>query len=382
MKLNILDLFSGCGGFGLGAELSGFHTHAAIDIDANLQSSYHKNFPSTHVINGDLKEFSSVAWKFITGDKIIDGIIGGPPCQGFSRMGKKSINDPRNSLIFHYFRHIFSIRPKFFIMENVEGILDKGSKELLNAAINSVSGFYNILGPITLDASDYGAPTSRKRVVVIGYNPEYVDEVTYKDLFPKIKKIKTTVREAIFDLPSPNLTIESSNEYGWGSYKSFDVDSLSRYAIKMRAVPKGKIGWKDSIDYLKKGVTSGHFNTAHSSAVIERYSNVAQGKVDIISKFPRLKWDGLCPTLRAGTGSDKGSFQAARPIHPEQPRVITIREAARLQGFPDWFIFHNTKWHSFRMIGNSVSPVLSTFLLKMMKNKISYQTETDELIYR
>ncbi|HFX4291534.1 TPA: DNA cytosine methyltransferase, partial [Escherichia coli] len=94
-----------------------------------------------------------------------------------------------------------------------------------------------------------------------------------------------------------------------------------------------------------------------------RYSSILPGMVDPVSKSKCLLWDGLCPTLRAGTGSDKGSHQAVRPLHPEEGRVITVREAARLQGFPDWFVFHHTKWHSFRMIGNSVSPLMSKHIM-------------------
>jgi DNA (cytosine-5)-methyltransferase 1 len=98
--------------------------------------------------------------------------------------------------------------------------------------------------------------------------------------------------------------------------------------------------------------------------VIHRFSKVNPGEIDKISRAPRLKLDGFCPTLRAGTGRDRGSYQAVRPIHPNQHRVITPREAARLQGFPDWFQFHETKWHSFRQIGNSVSPIVSEYLFK------------------
>jgi DNA (cytosine-5)-methyltransferase 1 len=114
---------------------------------------------------------------------------------------------------------------------------------------------------------------------------------------------------------------------------------------------------------------SGLFETLHSIAVQDRFIETSQGKVEPISRYPKLAWTGQCPTLRAGTGADKGSFQAMRPIHPSQPRVITVREAGRLQGFPDWFVFHPTKWHSFRMIGNSVSPVVSETLLKLLSAK-------------
>ena len=370
-KHNIIDLFSGCGGFGLGAELAGFQTYAAIDIDSDLQSAYKRNFPMAHVINGDLSSFSKDAWKFILGDKEIDGIIGGPPCQGFSRMGKKDKDDPRNSLIFHFYRHIKNIRPKFFVMENVEGILDKGSRSVLFSALDLVSDDYQIIGPLVIDASNYGAPTIRKRVIVVGYLADYVEKIDSTDIHPSFNYKKTFVKDAISDLPSPIDQVKDVNNYGWAKYPNIKKSILSDYAKKMRAPAPEGLGWVTSKNNIKNKIISGNFATLHTKAVIEPYSKVKQGQVDDISRFLRLDWNGLCPTLRAGTGSDKGSFQAARPIHPEEPRVITVREAARLQGFPDWFSFHHTKWHSFRMIGNSVSPIVSEFILSMIKNKIS-----------
>jgi DNA (cytosine-5)-methyltransferase 1 len=95
------------------------------------------------------------------------------------------------------------------------------------------------------------------------------------------------------------------------------------------------------------------------------------GKSDPVTKAYRLEWNGQCPTIRAGTGADKGAFQAVRPLHPGKGRVITVREGARLQGFPDWFVFHPTKWHSFRMIGNSVSPIVSKGIFKRLAAKIA-----------
>ena len=111
---------------------------------------------------------------------------------------------------------------------------------------------------------------------------------------------------------------------------------------------------------------SGFQSTTHTDAVVKRFRSLAPGGVDRISKMKRLDPNGLCPTIRAGTGSDKGSYQSVRPIHPSADRVITTREAARLQGFPDWFQFHPTKWHSFRQIGNSVSPIVAEAALSVM----------------
>jgi DNA (cytosine-5)-methyltransferase 1 len=138
----------------------------------------------------------------------------------------------------------------------------------------------------------------------------------------------------------------------------------------MRKRPKAGLGWDEAIEYNDKGFVSGLLTTVHSKEVARRYRTTRGGKTDAKTKSYRLEWDGQCPTLRAGTGSDKGSFQAVRPLHPGKGRVITVREAARLQGFPDWFVFHPTKWHSFRMIGNSVSPVVSHGLMKRIAKKM------------
>jgi DNA (cytosine-5)-methyltransferase 1 len=115
---------------------------------------------------------------------------------------------------------------------------------------------------------------------------------------------------------------------------------------------------------------TGHRRTAHTREVIKRFKKVKQGGVDPIGRHPRLSWSGQCPTLRAGTGNDRGSFQSVRPIHPEENRVITVREGARLQGFPDRFRFHPTVWHSFRMIGNSVSPIISKAIFSLIAKRI------------
>lgn len=368
----IIDLFSGCGGFGLGAELAGFHGTVAVDIDPDLQSAYRLNFPSTRPILSDIGKLDREAWSFILDGQQVDGVIGGPPCQGFSRMGKREAEDPRNSLIGHFFRNISIIQPKFFVMENVEGLLDNGNIKKLQEAINSVSGKYNIIGPITINALHYGAPTSRRRVIVVGYDQRYVDEINISDFPTEIDNVYVTVSEAIRDLPQPVAEEKGEWEYGWSRYpnaNNSDKD-LSNYARVMRSLPTTSLGWKTAIERMANGQTSGHFGTIHSPAVMRRFSDTLGGKIEPVSRYPRLAWDGFCPTLRAGTGVDRGSFQAMRPIHPSQPRVITVREAARLQGFPDWFTFHKTKWHSFRMIGNSVSPLVGKGVLSVIRQKM------------
>jgi DNA (cytosine-5)-methyltransferase 1 len=371
-KFKIVDLFSGCGGFGLGAKQAGFDVVVAVDIDSTLQSSYQKNFPNTRVLNGDLSLMDKEAWRIALSGEEIDGVIGGPPCQGYSRMGKNDADDPRRSLLGHFFRTVNIIQPKFFVMENVEGLLDDGNREELENAISIVDGRYKVFSPIVVDAYEYGVPTKRKRVVVIGYDPEEMTELSLKDIVPNGLP-KVNVKDAISDISAPIMQRKDKDNYGWSAYR--EVQTLSDYAIKMRRLPPAWLGWSVAIEKMQSGQTSGHFDTAHTEQVKARYAATQPGETDKVSRSKKLEWNGVCPTLRAGTGADKGSYQAVRPLHPDEARVITVREAARLQGFPDWFCFHKAKWHSFRMIGNSVSPIVAESILTLIKSKLLAKTE-------
>jgi len=376
----VVDLFCGCGGFGLGAKLAGFDSRVAVDIDKTLQSAYKLNFPDTQVITADITELGHEQWSmFLKGNKpgdisYPDGIIGGPPCQGFSRIGKRDAADPRNTLISHYFRHVKLLKPKFFVMENVEGLLDEGTVDVLMTELQNISTDkalnYTILEPIVIKASEYGAPTTRTRVIIVGYNPDEMNPLDENDFLPEVDVPKVTVRDAIADLPEPFRASRKSGDFAWAKYKNMNGRKISNYAKNARALPTKNFGDSEMIERLKKRELTGFDITLHNAEVEARYGALPNGKIDPVSKSKKLEWNGFCPTLRAGTGSDKGSYQAVRPLHPKMPRVITVREAARLQGFPDWFAFHETKWNSFRMIGNSVSPIISEFILSTIKNKL------------
>lgn len=292
----------------------------------------------------------------------ITGVIGGPPCQGFSVIGQRRKHDPRNRLVGHFFRHVAAIRPAFFIMENVPGILEDGYRQTLRRGIDKVTNRYTIVGPTEFDAWDLGAATRRVRAIVVGFDSKRVNTFTTNDLQSlKISPSnRRTVYHAIHDLPKPGADL-------WATYeRKPDDGDKGAYARDARVLPPHGLGQSEAIQQLKAGRVSGITETRHTFETVKRFAATAQGAREAISRCPRLSWDEPCKTLRAGTGKDKGSYQSIRPIHPEQPRVITVREAARLQGFPDWFRFHDTKWHSFRMIGNSVSPKLSEALLRFM----------------
>jgi DNA (cytosine-5)-methyltransferase 1 len=367
----VVDLFCGCGGFSLGAELAGFRSLAAVDIDPILQSAYRRNFPKSRVIQASVADIDESAWRHLLGKVRPDGLIGGPPCQGFSPIGKHRKNDPRNDLLAHFYRHVRILRPKFFIMENVPGLLTEDKIGILSSGLENVPSRYRILDPIVISASDYGAATSRRRVVIVGYDPNEVDSISEEIITRSTPRNLITVRDAIADLPEPIPGQKFGDDFGWRKYPKKSSAQLTKYAQHLRKEPPAGMGWSEAIELHQNGFISGLVETHHSRKVARRYSIIEGGKSDPITKAYRLEWSGQCPTIRAGTGSDKGAFQAVRPLHPGKGRVITVREGARLQGFPDWFVFHPTKWHSFRMIGNSVSPFVSRGLFKRIAPKIA-----------
>ena len=291
----------------------------------------------------------------------ISGIIGGPPCQGFSTIGRRERDDSRNMLFVDFFRIVSEVLPKFFLAENVPGIMQDSYREIRQRAFSLVESKYTILPPMTLVASEYGTATVRKRVFFFGYLPDAMEPLT-EDTFKAPPGVETVyVKDALYGLPTkidPNWQKEEQ------SWRVLHAREKGNYAQRLHGhVPLG-VGDHIALKRLRSGSeASGFLGTAHTPRVAKRYAKTECGKRDSVSKAYRLDPDGFCPTLRAGTGPDQGSFQAVRPIHPTEARVITPREAARLQGFPDWFQFSPTKWHSFRQIGNSVSPILAEQLL-------------------
>ena len=368
----ILELFCGASGFGLGAEMAGFELVAAVDNDPFTTFSHKANYPHCNLLLADLAHMSGHDLLETLGLKHgdIDGVIGGPPCQGFSRGGLRNPEDPRNNLLKRFFILVSYINPAFFVMENVPGLLDRDNEAVVAAAFSAIPNNYALFGPIKLNAKNFGAPTNRERVILVGYDPRRIDLSLVKAAF-LYSESNVNVEDAIADLPNPDVAIEDADGFFWGEYTK-SVDSISQYAACMRVASKEAL---QPSSYLRHSgdrsrLVSGINPTKHTDAVRNRFDALPQGCRDKTSKALRLDWAGLCPTLRAGTGSDRGSYQALRPIHPDQPRMITIREAARLQGFPDWFQFHPTIWHSFRMIGNSVSPVFSKRLLTVISQQL------------
>jgi DNA (cytosine-5)-methyltransferase 1 len=368
-KPTIIDLFAGVGGYSLGAVRAGFDLSLAVEWDKHALQAHKLNFPGFNHLDADISKLDGKKLLAAAGlhRGQLDGLIGGPPCQGFSTMGARDKLDPRNALFVHFFRLVHECSPRFFVVENVLGILDAPYKAIRQRALKLVQEEYHVLPPLKLKASDYGAPTTRERVFFVGYRKNLPIRLSEKDFEVGKAPSKLTVSRALKGLPTRIHPKWLTEQQSWRQLDGSRHTASHYYWSRILGdIPEG-VGHKESLRrYSKDRVVSGCFGTRHTAAVKARLKRLKPGRRDATSKAVRLAPDGLCPTLRAGTGPDKGSYQAIRPIHPTADRVITPREAARLQGFPDWFQFAPSKWQSFRQIGNSVSPILAEAVLGTM----------------
>ena len=346
-----IDLFAGAGGLSLGFERAGFDIAAAVEIDPIHCATHEFNFPYCKTICRDVCDIAGSDILRLAG---IDGsevavVFGGAPCQGFSLIGKRALDDPRNALVHHFVRLVLELRPAYFVFENVKGLTVGRQRQVLDEMVDALAGDYDVLLPYrVLNAADYGVPQNRHRLFLIGARKDYP-----LPNYPQPHVRRVTVREAIGDLPDADDVFELIGR-DWAEVR---YGQPSDYARKMRGLVDDPedLGYRRSFD---PSLLTSSLRTAHTDKSRRRFSETKWGKVEPISRFLKLDPEGQCNTLRAGTASDRGAFTSPRPIHPHAHRVVTNREAARLHSYPDWFRFHVTKWHGFRQIGNSVPPLL------------------------
>ncbi|MFB8793960.1 MAG: DNA cytosine methyltransferase [Microcoleus sp.] len=370
-----VDLFAGAGGMTLGFEQAGFDVLASVEIDPIHCATHEFNFPMCSILCKDvaLLTGSEIRKNSAIGRREIDVVISGSPCQGFSLMGKRDVDDPRNSLIFHFHRLVLELKPKFFVMENVPGITAGEHKQLLNILISSFleSGYQVEEKYQVLNAAHYGVPQARKRLFLIGCKkkyelPKYPQPITFlprakakTKILKRPKKAPNlpavpTVWDAIGDLPE----VDNYSELLYGDSIIAEYGKSSSYASILRQIDYLDDDYSYDREFDRRILTSS-WRTQHSPECMARFAATPQGEKEPISRFYKLHPEGVCNTLRAGTDRGRGAFTSPRPIHPQTPRCITVREAARLHSYPDWFRFHRTKWHGFRQVGNSVPPLLA-----------------------
>ena len=347
-----IDLFAGAGGLSLGFEQAGFDIAAAVEIDPIHAAIHEFNFPRTTTICKSVIDTSGAEIRQLAklDRRDIDVVCGGAPCQGFSLMGKRALDDPRNSLVFHFLRIVTELQPKYFVLENVKGLTIGKHQQLLQEIVETFAKIgYKVLLPYrVLNAADFGVPQDRRRLFLIGARAGET-----LPIYPELGD-RTTVWEAIGDLPDA----DKFPELMYRDWVTAKYSVGSNYAKKMRGLLKDR----EDYGYLRefdRDILTSSMRTEHTNKIRQRFADTPLGKSEKVSRFLKLDPDGLCNTLRAGTGSDRGAHTSPRPIHPYLPRCITVREAARLHSYPDWFRFHITKWHGCRQIGNSVPPLLA-----------------------
>lgn len=417
-----VDLFAGAGGFALGLEQAGFDVVAAVEYDPVHAAAHSFNFPRTEVVCTDahLMEEGKLREAVVKGveahgradawDGAVDLVFGGPPCQGFSSGGKRDPDDERNLLVFDFKRLVVEIGARYFVLENVpplRNFLEGRDSKMLDRLIAEFEAEgYRVLAPTVLHASRYGVPQDRRRLIVVGHRegeppPEYpgaaVRPVPKRRGEPsrpwevggreedEALPVGPTVWEAIGDLPDLDGFEElwRSDEVKLTKGRLARMEkAASPYVRRLRGMDAdgGDLSYPRQWD---RRVLTASMRTAHSLDSIRRFAKTEQGASEDKSRFYRLDEEGLCSTVRAGTGYERGSFMAPRPIHPRANRVISVREAARLHSFPDWFRFHATKWHGFRQIGNSLPPLLGRAigreLVRAMGASPAKPSETVEL---
>ena len=347
-----IDLFAGAGGLSLGFEQAGFDIIAAVDIDPIHCSAHKFNFPKCATVCRSVVDVTGDELRRIAGigKRDLDIVIGGAPCQGFSLIGKRALDDSRNQLVHHYVRVVMELKPKYFVFENVKGLTVGKHRQFLQEVIEAFqNGGYGVVTDYrVLNAADYGVPQDRRRLILMGAR-KGLSLPTYPE-----PTGRTTVGDAIGDIPDA----EGFPELWERDWVKAKYGKPSTYAAYLRGKKDDPTDFGHRRQFAPALLTSSLL-TDHTELSRERFAATAPDDVEPVSRFKRLALDGICNTLRAGTASDRGAFTSPRPIHPIMPRVITVREAARLHSYPDWFRFHATKWHGFRQIGNSVPPLLA-----------------------
>jgi DNA (cytosine-5)-methyltransferase 1 len=335
--MKIIDLFSGVGGLSLGFEEAGFKTVASVDLwDDAIETFNHNRLDKTGYVL-DIKEFNDRVLPKILKENQITGVIGGPPCQGYSsaRLSDKServdgINEDRNQLYLEFFRTVKIANPEFFLLENVRGMVSLNGGAFVKDILRRFGRLGYSIEYRVLNAADFGVPQNRFRVFFVGFkNNSFV--------FPKPKDNFITTEQALSDLPidpafgMQKYSVKPSNEY-------------------QRELRKGS----DTI--------LNHEGTNHSDQTIEIISLIPDGgsikSLDpsywSVRKYNKAfqRMDSRKPSHTIDTGH-------RNYFHYKANRIPTVRESARIQSFPDWFEFKGSKTSQFKQVGNAVPPLLA-----------------------
>jgi DNA (cytosine-5)-methyltransferase 1 len=408
-----IDLFCGCGGLSLGLKRSGLSCAAAIDSDPNAISTFKANFPAVeHVLERDLTNFTPELLRKIIGAQKIDVIVGGPPCQGFSRVrmvdgsnhGKRLVVDPRRLLYKNYLHYVEYFKPSIFVMENVPGIRSAAGGEFFISIQTEARKLGYRVHAAPIRAWHYGVPQKRERQLIIGtscnlpiFSTNLFVPQTHEDPIGRVSGRKpklqrggrgrrrelekpVTLWEAIGDLPPVRA--------GRGEFET-DYDVVRG---RQHIQTYGDRYLKGVLEVHRSTALTGHVARPHSERDLRDFDRLREGDTSgaaiargeqmefpydrehFKDRYTRQHRDALCSTIMAHLSKDGLMY-----IHPTQRRSLTVREAARVQSFPDWFELPRSRTVAFRLIGNAVPPLLGQAVGRGIKRYLGPTVAAREL---
>ena len=347
---NAIDLFSGAGGLSYGFECAGFNILLGIDNDEKALETFEKNHKNAKSICGDI---TCITYKNdikpLIGNQKIDVIIGGPPCQGMSLSGPRKFDDPRNKLYLSYIRLVDEIRPEVFVIENVPGLVGLFGGQIKDSIIEKFTDLgYSIQYKI-LCAADYGVPQNRKRVIFVGTK-------NGKFEYPEASDYTVTCEMALSDLP-PLIDTLGEEKMSYICEPQNDYQKLMRRrseAVYNHIAANHSEKVKTIISMVPAG---GNYKD-----LPEEYRNTRNFHV----AWTRFPDDKPAPTIDTGH---------RHHFHYKYNRVPTVRECARIQSFPDDFIFLGNKTQQFRQVGNAVPPIMAQRIAEKVRDTLENSHE-------
>lgn len=345
MMNKIIDLFCGCGGLSLGFEMAGFESAYAIDMWEDAVKTYNHNHASHIAECKDIHELTNEHLDSLGKSGEYVGVVGGPPCQGFSTVGRRIVEDPRNSLYLEYCRVVEHVKPEFFVLENVRGLTTLAGGAFRDDIVNRFSSLgYRVKYEI-LNAADYGVPQNRFRVFFVGLKrKEFV--------FPKRHDVVLSCKDGISDLPSIDDSKAAISEF------EYDKPAQNSFQRAMRGNCSG---------------VANHQITVHSEqtkAIIGMIPN-GGGIKDLPKEYWSVrKYNKAFERMDCNKPSNTVDTGHRNYFHFSENRIPTARENARLQSFPDSFIFLGNKTSQYKQIGNAVPPLLAFEVARAIKEQI------------
>lgn len=380
-----IDLFSGAGGITLGLINAGFDVRMCSDMASCCEATHHSNFPEIPFICRDIHRLTGadVRKHAGIGKRELDLLIGGPPCQGFSIIGQRQLDDPRNGLFREFMRIAEELEPKVIVIENVTGLatLEKGAA-LAELGLAFRTAGYSV-DCAELLAAQYGVPQMRWRMFFVGWR----SDLNRRGGFPK----PTHGRAGIGDLV-PNRTVPPELLEGFVTIRQAIGDlppvEAGGQATEYLKEPEGL--YQEAMRLGAPARLRNHYAPRLSPQNLERLRRLRPGedwrklphdllpgsmrralRKDHTRRFRRMEWDGIARAIITRFRDPK----SGEYIHPEEHRTITIREAARIQSFPDWFVFEATNSEQYDQVGNAVPPLLAKAVAVALKAGIEQQGE-------